>query len=148
MPGMKTWLTVLVLAAVALGCNSTKKSFEVEVTNQTNTPVTLWLMKEGPPPEEGWRSPEELALLPEGLPRNYDLAFVSPGKTGYTPRLAGEFPDGTHAVLRVYEGEKELFHILQETKAGTVKRIDHKLRPGKNRLTLVDRAGQMAIEPR
>lgn len=148
MPGMKIWLTVLVLSAVALGCNSTKKSFEVEVTNQTNTPVTLWLMKDGPPSEEGWRSPEELALLPEGSPRNYDLAFVKPGRTGYTPRLSGEFPGGTHAVLRVYEGEKELFHILQETRAGTVKRIDHRLRPGKNRLNLVDRSGQMTLESR
>lgn len=145
---MKTCLTALVLSAVALGCNSTKKSFEIEVTNQTNTPVTLWLMKDGPPSEDGWRSPEELALLPEGAPRNYDLAFVSPGRTGYTPRLTGEFPDGTNAVLRVYEGEKELFHILQETKAGTIRRIDHPLRPGKNRLKLVHRAGQMAIEPR
>ena len=74
--------------------------------------MTLFLTKDGPPAEEGWYSPEELVKISGAQPR-YDLAFVPPGKTGFTDKLAGTFPSGTHAVLRVYPGEKEVYDLAK-----------------------------------
>ena len=141
------WIVCSMLVLVAVGCGS-GKSYQVEVNNQTSQSVTLWLTKDGPPKEEGWYSPEELGAMPENQRPGYDLALVPPGKTGFTGKVSGEFPKGTSAVLRVYEGEKELFHLLDEAKAGRrPKRVDQVLKPGVNRLAVVTRAGQMVVEP-
>jgi hypothetical protein len=138
-------LPMLAAAAAAAGCGS-GKSYEVEVKNQTLRPVTLWLTKDGPPKEEGWFSPEDLGAIPANARPGYDLAIVPPARTGFTGKLSGEFPRGTNAVLRVYEGEKELFHILEDAKAGRANRVDQVLQPGMNRLSVVDRGGQMVVE--
>ena len=113
--------------------------------NQTLQPVTLWLTKDGPPREEGWLSPEQLGELPADEQR-YDLAIVPPGKTGYTGTVSGDFPKGTHAVLRVYDGQKELFHILEDDKAGQSNRVDQVLKPGMNRLSVRDSDGHLVLE--
>ena len=140
------WIACLMMMLVAVGCGN-GKSYQVEVKNQTLQPVTLWLTKDGPPYEEGWFSPEELAKMPEEARAGYDLAIVPPGKTGYTGKVSGDFPKGTHAVLRVYEGQKELFHILEDTKAGRSNRVDQVLKPGMNRLAVPDRDGQLIVRP-
>ena len=140
------WIACLMLCLVAVGCGS-GKSYQVEVKNQTLQPVTLWLTKDGPPKEAGWFSPEELGEMPENARPSYDLAIVPPGKTGFTGEVSGDFPKGTKAVVRVYDGGKELFHILEDLKAGQSKHVDHVLKPGMNKLSVVDRAGQMVVEP-
>src|SRR5687768_3205089 len=113
MRGMKWIACLMILATAASGC---APSYQVEVKNQASQPVTLWLTKDGPPPEEGWYSPEQLGVIPEESRPPYDLAIVPPGRTGTTEPMSGEFPQGTNPVLRVYEGEKELFHVLEDTK--------------------------------
>ena len=140
------WIVSLMVAATALGCGS-GKSYQVEVKNQTLQPVTLWLTKDGPPREAGWFSPEDLAQMPEDAQTGYDLAIVPPGKTGFTGNVSGDFPKGTNAVVRVYEGQKELFHILEDAKAGRSSRVDQVLKPGMNRFSVVDRDGKMILEP-
>ena len=143
-----TCLTLFLAGLVAVGGCGSGKTYQVEVTNRTSQPVTLWLAKDGPPKEEGWYAPEELGAIPENARPRYDLAIVPPGRTGFTGKMSGEFPRGTSAVLRVYEGEKELFHILEDAKAAAPpRRADRVLKPGMNRLSVVDHGGQMAIEP-
>ena len=139
------WLLVMMLAVCAGGCAS---SYQVEVKNQTTQPVTLWLTKDGPPPEEGWYSPEQLATMPADLRPTYDLAIVPPGRTGATESMSGEFPRGTNPVVRVYAGAKELFHILEDAKAGTEQRVDKTLKKGMNRFVVVEAGdGKIAVEP-
>ena len=145
MTAMK-WIACLMLIVTGVGCGS-GKSYQVEVKNQTLQPVTLWLTKDGPPKEAGWFSPEDFAQMPEDSRTGYDLAIVPPGKTGFTGNVSGDFPKGTNAVLRVYEGQKELFHILEDTKAGRSNRVDQVLKPGMNRLSVFERDGQMIVEP-
>src|SRR5688572_28093159 len=139
------WIACLLLMMLttAAGC-----AYQVEVKNQTSEPVTLWLTKDGPPPEEGWYSPEQLATMPEEVRPVYDLAIVAPGRTATTEEMSGDFPKGTRAVLRVYEGQKELFHILQDAKAGKERRVDKPLKKGMNRFVVVERDGAMAVEPK
>src|SRR2546430_559981 len=96
--------TLLALVFIPVGCNSTGGgSYSVVVKNESARPVTLWLTKDGPPAEEGWLTPEQIVKDKREL--KYDLAFVPPGRTGITEKMSGRFPRGTHAVLRVYEGE-------------------------------------------
>ena len=141
MTGMK-WIACLLLMTTTLGC-----AYQAEVQNQTSEPVTLWLTKDGPPAEEGWFSPEQLAAMPEDARPLYDLAIVPPGRTGVTEPMSGKFPRGTHAVLRVYEGQKELFHVLEDAKAGKERRVDKVLKKGMNRFVVVERDGTIAVEP-
>jgi len=139
---MMKWLACALFVITAAGC-----AYQVEVKNQTTEPVTLWLTKDGPPPEAGWYSPEQLAAMPEDARPRYDLAIVAPGRTATTEKMAGEFSKGTRAVLRVYEGQKELFHILEDAKAGKEQRVDRVLKRGMNRFTVVERDGAIAVEP-
>jgi hypothetical protein len=142
---MKSIVFSLFLLLSTVGC---VPSYQVEVKNQTTQPVTLWLTKDGPPPEEGWYSPEQLATMPEDRRPTYDLAIVPPGRTGATDPITGEFPRGTNAVVRVYQGAKELFHILEDAKAGKEQRVDKVLKPGMNRFVVVERGdGHIAVEP-
>ena len=145
MTRMMKLIACVLITFVAAGCAS---SYQVEVKNQTTQPVTLWLTKDGPPPEEGWYSPEQLATMPEDLRPTYDLAIVPPGRTGATEPMTGEFPRGTNAVVRVYPGAKELFHILEDAKAGKEDRVDKTLKKGMNRFVVVDAGdGNIAVEP-
>ena len=135
-------VTLLGILLAGVGCSSSN-SFQVEVTNSTNRPVTLWLTKDGPPAEEGWLSPEELATASahaHGEP-SYDFAVVEAGRTGFTDKVTGNFPPGTHAVLRVYDDTPTYFQIADAAKAG--KPIDHAdqvLKPGNNRFQVTDDA--------
>ena len=105
------------------------------------------LTKDGPPPEEGWYSPEQLATMPADLRAAYDLAIVNPGRTATTAKMSGEFPSGTNAVLRVYPGAKELFHIIEDGKAGRERRVDKTLKRGMNRFVATDAGdGTIAVE--
>ena len=138
----------LALLVMTIGCNSTRKTFDVRVQNQTSQPVTVWLTKDGPPPEVGWYSPEQLGEMPNDTRARYDLAIVPPGKSGYTGKMTGEFPAGTRAVLRIYPGAMELFHILEAAKTGGGQHSDFVLKPGTNKLAVVDQGGgQLAVEP-
>ena len=141
------WIASWILALSVVGCGS-GKSYQVEVQNQTSTPVTLWLLKDGPPKEEGWFSPEELSAMPEETRPGYDLAIVPPGRTGFTGKVSGEFPKGTNAVIRVYEGEKELFHLLEDAKTGVTNRADHVLKPGMNKFSVVQQDGKLLVQPK
>jgi hypothetical protein len=139
---MKTGVSCIALFLFLTGCAS-PNAYQVEAKNNANRPVTLWLTKDGPPDEDGWRTPEQLVTMPTDL-QKYDLAFVPVGKTGSTGKVTGTFPKGTHAVLRVYDGEKEL-HALSVTPS--TDRVDYTLRPGNNKLQIIDRAGKLAVEP-
>ena len=144
MGGMKWLIVVVLLALGVVGCNSgTTKSFSVEVHNQSTQPITLWLTKDGPPMQEGWLTPEKVVEDPERKLK-YDLAFVPAGKTGYTDPMPGEFPKGTNAVLRVYVGEKEVFDLAKDAN-----HVDTVLKPGSNRLLVVEQAGGggLVVEP-
>jgi hypothetical protein len=148
MRGMRFAIVGVCALALVVGCSSSSssspptRSFSVEVHNQSDRPVTLWLTKDGPPAEEGWLTPEKVAA--EGGKLKYDLAFVPAGKTGFTEKFTGVFPKGTNAVLRVYEGEKEVFDLAKEPA-----HVDAVLKPGANRFRVIaaESGGSIALQP-
>jgi hypothetical protein len=137
------WMLVVVAVLVA-GCGAQTRTYDVSVENRTDRTVTLWLTKDGPPEEEGWRSPEELAARARREKIKYDMATVDPGKTADTGAMKGKFASGTHAVLRVYEGNPDLAALMSESRESR-DRVDYLLTPGKNRLAVVDRDGNLKV---
>jgi hypothetical protein len=134
----------LFLATFLIGCGSTK-SYKVEVANRTAQPVTLWLTKDGPPREEGWLAPEDLTTVKSDRELQYDFLVVDPTRTGYTDTVKGQFPGGTHAVLRVYPGTPNYFDMA---KMPPESRVEQVLKPGGNKFTLTESDGRLSLQRR
>jgi hypothetical protein len=144
------WLACLLLAGLASGCASGKpRTYDVLVTNDTQAPITVWLTKDGPPPEQGWYSPEDLALI---QPDDYAPLpgwVLMPGEQASTGPVTGRFEPKTRAVLRVYTGQLRFAEILARSR----NRLDVTLAPGRNSLAIVQgqeqklQAQRQPIEP-
>jgi hypothetical protein len=140
-------LSALLLALLAVGCSDTKTySFQVSVKNATNRPLTIWLVKEGPPAEQGWRSPEQLAMSVPGHEERISGKVLPPGKTADTGAIEGKFDPGTYAWLRVYDGPQRLSDILAVSR-GNPARVDVPLDPGENRFIVTDQVGRIVVLP-
>ena len=138
-------MIVLLVMVLPPGC-APKESYQVDVKNDLDTPVIVWLTKSGPPYEGPWRPPEEVALDRPGEEEVVGGVVVPPGKGAYSPEMRGEFPPGIDAVLRVYAGEREMSELLAMSR-GSPDRVDVVLRPGKNRLVVRERDGRLVVEP-
>jgi hypothetical protein len=124
-----------VFAALA-GCHSYQvRSYDLSVRNASREPVTIWLTKDGPPYEDGWWSPEDLATLSpkENPSREVGGVIIEPGKTATAINRRGRFEPQTSAVLRVYRTANG-FNDLLSISHGSPSRDDVKLRPGRNEL--------------
>jgi len=146
------------IAAIALacvfatltGCHSYEtRSYDISVHNATPSPVTIWLTKNGPPYEDGWWSPEDLAMLSPKQNAAHEVGgvIVEPGKTAGATNRRGRFEPETNAVLRVYRtggGFNELLAISRDDSA----RTDVTLHPGRNELEVDDAGVHRAGESR
>ena len=137
-------LSTLLLVLVGMGCSSTKTySFQVSVKNDTTRPLTVWLVKEGPPEEQGWRSPEQLARSVPQQEERIGGRMLPPGKTADTGTVTGKFQPGSYAWLRVYDGPQHLSEILAISR-GNPSRLDIPLDPGVTRIIIKDKAGRIS----
>jgi hypothetical protein len=51
-------LIPLLLLCCVVGCNSMQqRTYDVSVKNDSTKPITIWLTKDGPAWERGWKSP-------------------------------------------------------------------------------------------
>jgi hypothetical protein len=140
--------TVVVLLGVALllvGCVP-KESYQVDLTNELDEPITAWLTKSGPPYEGPWRPPEEVALQRPGEEELLGGVVVPAGKAAYTPEMKGQFYPDMDAILRVYVGERTMSELLSMSR-GSPDRVDVVLKPGKNRLVVREREGRLVVDP-
>ena len=109
---MRIGLAVLFISHVAAGC-APRAAFDVTVVNHTNSPLTIGLVKDGPPFEDQWATPDEVALHTGGLDAMPPWGHVvPPGRTLDSPAVTGAFPEGTTANLRVYRGERRNAELL------------------------------------
>lgn len=128
---MKKVLALFALGLIVTGCGPTTRSFSVVVKNESATPMTLWLTKDGPPAEGGWLSPEQIAMTGRSADDPVSGVVIPPGKTAEIPSVEGKFDSRTNAVLRVYHGQR-LFNDLLAASAGGATRTDIRLAPGAN----------------
>ena len=100
------------LAAILVGCGGRGRSYQVVVHNESPKSVTVWLTKNGPPDEPGWKTPEDVAIESLGAQEPLGGVIIPPGKTGETKKVHGTFPEGVDAVLRVYIGQLAFDDLL------------------------------------
>lgn len=126
------------------GC-TVGRTYEVSVKNDTAGPVTIWLTKDGPPSEDQWLSPEQIAIHPPKTTEALGGVVVPPGKTADTGRIKGQFYSDVNAVLRVYEGQLTLAQLLSVSH-GSPNRVDQMLPKGRSNW-IVEETPQLKIKP-
>jgi hypothetical protein len=139
---------ILLLLFVAVGCGPESRIYNVSVKNETDGPLTLDLAKDGPPPEEAWATPEQIADGSVRISPTSRLGFntLQPGVTQNAAKIPGQFNSGSHALLRVYRGANLQVREMLVIKPGP-NRQDVVLTPGDNRFIVHDKAGQLSIDP-
>ena len=132
----------LLVASFLVGCSSARtERFDVTVRNDTPRPLTLALVKDGPPYEAAWATPEDFAIdssrrREEWAGKAGRLRGLPPGKTAEVAGLTGQFAAGTRAFLRVYNGDLTVSQMLSKAH-DSPDRVDVILVPGANDLTVV-----------
>ena len=105
-------MTLIMAAAFVGGGCAPKATFDVTIMNKTDRPVTVGLVKDGPPYEREWAGPEKLAIESplESLPPWGHV--IPPGRMMDSSPVTGAFPQGALAYLRVYAGERSNAELL------------------------------------
>ena len=136
-------IAALSLILLIVGCHSVEnRSYDVNVKNDSIKPVTIWLTKNGPPWEAGWKSPEDLAIESPKNDERIAGVVVPPGKTASTGKIAGQFEPHVDAILRVYLGQKT-FDDLLAVSHDSPDRIEVVLKPGVNQIVVRDDNGSI-----
>ena len=138
-------LAVVLLGCLAsVGCATRTETFDVSVRNESAGPITVWLTKTGGPEEEGWRSPESIAINFVVEDEKIGGVIVPANNTATTGKTKGKFARDSYAVLRVYRGEMRMSELLANGK-DSPNRADLILDPGYNRLIVTDADGKIAV---
>lgn len=122
------------------------RSFDVTVKNASSKPVTIWLCKDGPAWENGWKSPEDLAIEKPTADERINGMIVMPGESMGTGNMKGKFAAETNAILRVYVGQRKLSELLAMSR-GNPDRVDAVLGRGVNSLVIVDNGPGIKVGP-
>ncbi|HEY8751641.1 MAG TPA: hypothetical protein VIM11_26910 [Tepidisphaeraceae bacterium] len=132
-------LTALLLLSLAVGCAQTR-TYQVSVTNHTQSPITFGVVKHGDPYEREWAAPEEIEA--EGGHASAELwAAIPPGKTAVSEELKGRFGRNAIAYLRVFQGKLDLAGIMAIGR-GQPNRLDIVLAPGMNKFVIINLNGR------
>src|SRR5687767_14880518 len=147
-PAMTAKRLSIVSAALLLllvGCGGKTQTYDVSVSNDTQTPITVWLTKDGGPYEKHWRSPEDLAMESPGGSRIAGVKIPA-GQAAATGPVNGKFYEGAGAILRVYAGDYD-FSALLAVSRGSPNRADVPLSPGVNRFSVTRDAKGVVVKP-
>jgi hypothetical protein len=145
---MPNRFAALLLMFAAVGCGTQTRMYSVSVKNDTGGPLTLDLTKDGPPTEDAWASPEDIADGRVKVSADTRLGFntLQAGATQTANDIPGKFDSGIHALLRVYRGGNLQVNEMLAIKPGP-NRQDMVLAPGGNSFVVHDKAGQLSLEP-
>jgi hypothetical protein len=124
-----TRLLSLALLLTLIGCSS--QTFEVIATNKTEQPLTIGIVKDGPPYDQAMASPGEWAVGTrlDALPPWGNV--LPPDRTIDSGKVSSRFPEGTRAYLRVYRGQHSNAELIGISEP-SFDRTDVLLFPGKN----------------
>ena len=140
-PMRVTLLFFTILLTMTTGCTF-KETYRVMLKNETTSPLTVGFVKNGPPAEALWASPEDLAIAPIGRERTSWGEVIEAGKTADVV-LSGTFQNRVNAFLRVYQGKHDIDHLLAISRGGG-NRVDIILDPGRpNAFIIYINAGKL-----
>ena len=128
---MDRW-SVWLLAFMAAGC-AQKREYQVTVHNRLDVPITVGLIKEGPPLERDWASVEQMAIAAHGDEVPPWGMVIPAGRRAESPMVPGSFERGARAMLRVYRGEHSNAELMAISD-GSPDRATLTLFPGNNEL--------------
>jgi hypothetical protein len=131
---MTRW-SVCFVALLAVGC-AQKREYQVVVHNRLDMPVTVGLIKDGPPVEAGWLTVEQTSMTgPRDLVGPWGMV-IPEGKSADSPKLRGSFAGRTQALLRVYRGQHSNSELMAISE-GSQSRATATLLPGYNEVEVV-----------
>ncbi|MCC6240209.1 MAG: hypothetical protein IT448_07935 [Phycisphaerales bacterium] len=98
-------------ACLCVGCTYSGQ-FTVGVVNKTDQPLSVGLVKNGPPLQPDWASPLDISLSQPNLTQQKWGTLVPPGQAVVIGPQPGEFSKNVVAVLRVYRGDLPVDDLL------------------------------------
>jgi hypothetical protein len=138
-------LLVLSLLLLPACTQYQKRSFEIYVKNETPRPISVGLVKNGPPTEEGWIAPHEVAVMaPQLSDRKWGLV-LNPGQSKTLGPYTGQFQAGVQAILRIYVGTPTIDEMIAFSRSDP-ERLDIYLWPGKSGYVIRNAAGKLEYE--
>ncbi|HWP40901.1 MAG TPA: hypothetical protein VNL70_08240 [Tepidisphaeraceae bacterium] len=137
--GLRLGLRGLLVCMLLVGCSPKvqKRTYDVTVENRSARTITIWLTKNGPAWEQGWKSPEDLAIESPRADEPIGGVVVPAGKTASTGQRTGRFVGDTDAILRIYLGQ-HTFNELLAISRNHPGRMDVTLKPGTNWIIITD----------
>jgi hypothetical protein len=107
--------------------------------------VTIWLFKAGGPYEDGWKSPEDLAIESPKSNEPIGGRIIGPHTLASAGPLLGQFNSDANAVLRVYRGAHSFNELLAIGSDGG-DRVNAKLNKGNNRFIITDQDFKLSLD--
>ncbi|HEX2972753.1 MAG TPA: hypothetical protein VHP11_10495 [Tepidisphaeraceae bacterium] len=139
-------LMSVALVSVMAACSSPKQAYMVDIKNATNEPLSVGLIKSDGSAEDGWTSPEHIAINAPQLGDRKWGKLVPPGQVRTIGPQAGSFATGSHGILRVYAGDATVDELIAygRTDPG---RLDIHLWPGQSGYMVEMRNGRLTAKP-
>jgi hypothetical protein len=143
---MKHHVIFIVMTVLGLvGCTGEKRTYWLSVTNKAYHPITIGQVKDGPPYEDMWAKPEELAIRKARAGDQLWGVVVPPGKTASAGPIIGIFGPTDSAWLRVYAGEPSFSELLSMSR-GHPNRLDLRMYPGDNAFVVTEERGSLVAK--
>jgi hypothetical protein len=133
----------LVLSGVVVGCTTRTETYSISLKNGSTQRLMVGLAKDGPPFEDNWASPEEVATFDRRADERGWGVPVMPGKTAEVVDEKAKLEPQTTVYVRVYAETPSLAGILAVSR-GSPNRLDIPLNPGMNVLVVTDPNGKLA----
>lgn len=148
LPRLLVRLGVLVTGiGLTTGCQPAVeiRSYDLTLSNQLPDPVTVFLTKNGPPDEQGWLAPEQLAAGPINQDSEYNGQVVPAGGGLDIRNIHGRFRRTTLAILRVYRQTGTLEDIAA-IGPNDPRRLEVRLDPGVNELIIGENQWGLSVQ--
>jgi len=116
------------------------------VKNETDEPISVGLVKNGPPMETAWASPMQIAVNAPHLSGSRWGGLVQPGETIVIGPQKGAFDSGTIAFLRVYRGNWSVQELLAIS-PDSPNRLDVPLDNGRSDWIIIDTPNGLDATP-
>ena len=147
----KVLLPLIGLMMSLVGCSTPKHTFQVQVTNAGDAPLTAGLIKHAPQftsgglrpsVEDGWAAPEDVLINAPALAERHWGMVIAPGETKTLGPLDGAFRSGVTAALRVYTGDHSVMDLASYSRTDPG-RLDIPLMPGQSSYAISNRSGKL-----
>jgi len=142
---LKTRVLPLLLLTILFGCSSGRTyQFEVVVKNETKSTLSAGLVKDGPPLEAKWDSPEQIAIGAPGYGTKHWGTPVPPGESRTLGPQTGKLEGDTTPFVRVYRGDLTINELMAISR-GSPDRTSIPVPSGPVEVVVKEDAGMLVI---